>query len=412
MAQNLPLKIARRYFFSKKKKQFINIISLISVAVVAIGTMALIIALSVFNGFEGLVRQLHSAFNADLRIESVQKSFVLDSAKRQQIEHLPEVEIFAEVIEDNALLRYREQQMIVRLKGVSENYAQISRLDTTIVYGEFSFKKNKAPAAVLGRGVQYHLSINTNNQLDALQLWYPKKTDKVNLSNLDQSKSFNQVNLLPAGVFTLEQNYDEKYVFVPIAVMRKLLEYKKNRITAIELRLKPDADVAKVQARVRDLLGKGFVVRDNEEQDASLIKAIYIEKLFMFITLSFILGVASINIFFSLMMLVIEKKPDLAMLQTLGAEKGFLHRIFLYEGSIIAFSGALIGLFLGLSICLLQQHVGLVSMGTATTIVKYYPVELRFSDFIYTGITIVLITYLASYLPAKQAAKIEISAHL
>lgn len=409
---NLPLTIARRYFFSTQKKQFINFISIISLVVVMVGTMALIIALSVFNGLEDVIKGLHHTFNADLQITPVEgKSFEVNPKFLDSIRNTEGVEILSEIIEDNALLRYREGQMVVTLKGVSDNFIKQSRLESALIQGDFKLREGKYRFAILGRGVQLILSIGVNNQFDDLQFWYPKRTDKVNLSNLNPDKSFNRMNIFPAGVFSLEKSYDEKYVFVPLDFMQELLEYG-NKRTSLELKVKNKYSIDKVQKVLKDKLGSKFTIKNSDEQQASLLRAIKIEKFFVYLTLSFILAVASFNIFFSLMMLVIDKKKDIGVLMAMGASTRTIRQIFWLEGILIAFTGAFLGLIFGTVIILLQQHYGFVTMGTQSTLISSYPVKLVSSDFLFTGITIILITLLSSYIPAIRASNIHIREHL
>ncbi|MDX2306601.1 MAG: FtsX-like permease family protein [Microscillaceae bacterium] len=409
---NLSLFIARRYFFSKHKKQFINIVSIISMLVVMVGTMALVIALSVFNGLEEVIRGLHSTFNPDLEISPAKgKSFSVTPSFFQKINAIPGVEIVTEVIEDDALLRYREGQMVVRLKGVSDNFLQNTKVSQAMIYGKFKIKERDRNFAVIGRGVQYTLSVSLRNELDPLEFWYPRKSRKVNLSSLNPEKQFNRKRIFPIGVFSLEQSYDTRFVFVPLEFAQNLLEYG-NKRSALEIKVKKGASIDAVQQSLKKLLGKAYLVKNAEEQEAGILKAIKIEKLFVYITLSFILAIASFNIFFALMMLVIDKKKDIAILQAMGAHASFIRRIFFQEGVIIAFSGALIGLGLGVAVCLLQQEYGFVSMGTSMTIISAYPVKLVWQDFVYTGLTVVLITVLSSYIPARRATRIDIKENL
>ncbi|GAB4398391.1 MAG: lipoprotein-releasing ABC transporter permease subunit [Microscillaceae bacterium] len=410
--KNLALRIALRYFFSRKKKHFINIISIISLVVVMVGTMALVLVLSVFNGLEEVVRELHHTFHPDLQITPAKGKTFLPSPKQlAQIKNLPGVAHLSEVIEDNALLRYRDRQMVVKLKGISENFAQHSRLDTALVAGSFALREGNHALAVIGRGVQMTLSISLQNRIDGLQCWYPKRTDEVNLSSINPDKSFNRKSLRAGGVFSLEKAYDERYIFVPLDFMAKLTEYHKRR-TSLEIQVSPLSQLSEIQAQIREIMGAGFLVKNSDEQQASLLRAIKIEKFFVYLTLSFILAVASFNIFFALMMLVIDKKKDIGVLMAMGASESLIRKIFMWEGVIIAFGGAGIGLLLGAGIALLQQEYGLISMGTTMTIIQAYPVKLLLSDFVYTGLTIVLITLLASFVPARTAARIEVKAHL
>lgn len=374
--------------------------------------MALIIALSVFNGLEGIIRGLHETFHPDLKIEVVRgKAFPVDSSLLQSIEEVPGVQTITEVIEDNALLRYKDGQKIAVLKGVSRGYSSLYGLDSTLVHGDFILEDEAHDYAVIGRGVHFDLQISIYNPLEPLQVWYPKKNQKINLSKLTPEANFKRLPISVQGVFSLEQSYDESYVFVPLRFMQGLLDYDSQR-TSLEIKLQSPKDLAKVQSKLRKLMGEGFRVLNRDEQEASLLRAIQLEKLFVFLTLSFILAVASFNIFFMLMMLAIDKQKDLAILFSLGAEPKLVRRIFIYEGALVALGGAAAGLFLGTVLCLIQQYIGIVPLGTTTSIVQYYPVELRLGDFLYTGLAIMTITFLSSFFPASQAAKVIIKEHL
>lgn len=408
----LALNIARRYFFSKHKKQFINLISIISLLVVLVGTAALVITLSVFNGLEGVIKGLHSTFNADLQVQAkLGKSFKVDSDFLKKIKSIEGVDLVSEIIEDNALLRYRDGQMVVTIKGVSDNFLEQSNMASTLVYGEFKLREGQIPLAVLGHNIQGQLGINLGNRLDPIQIWYPRRSQKINLSNLNPENNFNRKSIYPSGVFSLEQTYDGHYVFAPLSFCEALLEYK-NRRTALEIKILPESNLFQVQKRLKQTLGDGFLVKTSEEQEASLLKAIQLEKFFVFITLSSILAIASINIFFSLMLLVIDKRKDIAILKAMGADDSFIRRVFFTEGLFISFLGAFLGLGAGIAICLLQQKYGFVTMGTETTIISAYPVALEWGDFGFTLLTISVISALSSYIPAARAAQLSLKENL
>lgn len=390
---------------------------------VAIGTAILIFVLSVFNGLEGIIQDLHSTFTPDIKITTIQgKTFVYDTRLQNKIKGIQGIAIVGEVIEDNALVSYRDRQIVVNLRGVSDNYTQVTQLDSTIYMGRFALQEGEYPAAIIGYGVRHKLSIGgfRKGELEeqkmllkerfirdySLEFWYPKKGKRLAFSSLDPRANLNKKNAIPTGVFTIEKKYDDRYVFVPISLTKELMGYTHER-TSLELKISPQVDIEKVKQDLKATLGKNFRVQDKKEQQGGLIKALKVEKLFVYITFSFILGVASLNIFFSLMMLAIDKKKDVAILKAMGASNNFIRRIFIYEGSIIAFVGAIIGMFLGLGMVLLQQKIGFIQMAE-TSIVSYYPVEIELLDFVSVVIPIVLITLLASYFPANKAAKIDI----
>ncbi|MBO3271269.1 FtsX-like permease family protein [Hymenobacter defluvii] len=408
---NVPLLIARRYFFSKKKRNIISIISNISMVGVAVGTMALIIVLSVFNGLEDLVRGLYGKSDPDLMISAMQgKSFPVDSAFIDRITAVPGVALVTQVIEDNALLQYHDRQMVVKMKGMSENYFAQSNIDSAIVEGDHRLVRDGQDYALLGAGVQHELSIALDNRLSPLRLLYPRNTGKKLLS-MNPETAFNEQAILAGGVFLIEQRIDDSYIFVPLGFARDLLLYG-NRRTSLEVRVGDEHSVDDVKDELRQLLGTKFQVLDSDEQHVSLLKAIKVEKMFVFITFAFILLIASLNIFFSLSMLVIDKKKDVAILRAMGATTQLVRNIFLFEGAIVAMVGAITGLVLGVSICWLQQTFHLVSMGMATAVVDSYPVKMQATDIVLTGLAIIVITISVSIRPALNAARLDVRDNL
>ncbi|MEJ8804328.1 ABC transporter permease [Pontibacter sp. H249] len=406
---NVPFLIAKRYFFSRKKRNIISIISNIAMIGVAVGSAALIIVLSVFNGLEDLIRKIYSSFDPDLKITVVEgKSFETDTEFMNRIRNMPGVVVVSEVIEDNALLRYNDKQMVVKVKGVSENFFQQNDIPQSIVEGHSELIYNDTYHALIGRGVQYQLSIRPNNQFVPLQFLYPRN---VKFNPLNPEGSFNSLNITPGGIFAIERQYDDAYVFVPLNFAEELLEYGRRR-TALEIKVDQGYKVEQVKRSLQELLGAEFKVLNSDEQHTSLLRAVKVEKLFVFITFAFILFIASLNIFFSLSMLVIDKKKDIAILASMGATANTIRNIFLLEGALVALIGAAYGLTLGMLICNLQQAFGLVSMGMATSVVEAYPVKMEIEDFIFTGLAIIVITLLVSIRPARKAAAMSVTENL
>ena len=372
---------------------------------VAVGTMALIIVLSVFNGLEGLIKDLYSTFDPQIKVSSVLgKSFQYDDIFIQTIKETEGVAFVTKVIEDNALLRYQDKQLVVKIKGVYETFKHQNNIDSMIVAGNFRLSKGQKEFAVVGRGIQNRLGINIQNRIYPLQLWYPRISRN---ASLNPETAFNRDVIMPEGVFAIEKQYDDHYVFVPLDFASRLLEYK-NKLTSIEVNVKNKSELLTVQERLKDVLGDTFNVLNADEQHASLIKAVKVEKLFVYLTFSMILAVASINIFFSLSMLVIDKQKDISILMALGASPSFIKKLFLTEGAIIAFTGASLGLLLGFIICFLQKNYGFVSMGMETSVVDAYPVEMHFSDFLFTSVLIVTVTILVSVAPANRASHTDV----
>lgn len=376
---------------------------------VAVGTMALVIVLSVFNGLEDLIRNLNKSFDPELKVEAVRgKSFELSSEFLDGIKSIQGVEIVTQVVEDNVGAKYKNDEMVVKLKGVEKNFIDHHRMDKNIVQGRLLLEEDGVNYAIIARGVQSALSINRLSNMYTLQFYYPKRgrTGGLSANNL-----LNHKIILPAGVYAIEKQYDMNYVFVPLDFAVDLLKYG-NRRTSLEIKVNPKYSIPDVQERLKEFVGSKFKVLTSEEIHADFFKVLKIEKLFVFIIFSFILAIASFNIFFSLTMLAIDKKKDIAILSSLGANKKLIKSIFLTEGAIISFSGAFFGLFLGLIVCLIQQYFGVVSMGMQTAVIDAYPVKMQFPDFLYTGLSIIAITLFASYRPAIIASKIAIHENL
>ncbi|HLZ17144.1 MAG TPA: FtsX-like permease family protein [Cyclobacteriaceae bacterium] len=399
---NLSLFIARRYFFSKRKKNFINIISGLSMVGVAFSTAALVIVLSVFNGLEGLIRSLYTSFDPPLKIEAREgKSFPVDGSLITKVKSVENVEVVTEVIEDYAYLRYRDADMIVTMKGVGSNFIDQHRLDGHVVDGELKLRDSLGNYAIIGRGVQYALSISPKESLSPLQVFYIKNSRG---GQIDPSKLYSLRSIQPGAVFAIEKNIDENYVLLPLEFVQDLMSYGNNR-TSLEVKVTAGVDIRKVQASIKKQLGQTFSVLTNDEQHQDIYRLVKIEKLFTFIALTLLILVASINIFFSLMMLAIDKKKDISILTAMGAQPLFIKRIFLSEGALIAFAGAAFGLVLGGLICWAQDRFGIVGMGMNNAIVSSYPVKMKVVDFAAVSTVIVAITLLISFYPAKLASR-------
>ncbi|HWA33571.1 MAG TPA: FtsX-like permease family protein [Cyclobacteriaceae bacterium] len=398
---NLPYFIARRYFISRRKKNFINIISLLSMIGVAIATAALIIVLSVFNGLEVLLSSLYTSFDPELKIEAAKgKSFEATDELIHSIEKVPGVKIITQVIEDYAYVRYRDADVVVTLKGVSDNFIDQHRLDEHITEGELQLWQDSIPLAIIGRDVRYILSAEVTDDTHALQIFYIRN---VKSGTTDPSRMYARKSIRPGSVFSIEKNYDGNYIFVPLRFAEELLNYG-NKRTSLEIQT-TGMDVHEVQNGLRSTLGDKFVIKTNQEQHEDIFRLLKFEKLFSFLALSLLLLIGSINIFFSLMMLAIDKKKDISILTAVGGHPSLIKRIFLTEGMIISITGATIGLLLGATLCYLQEHVGLVGMGMENAIVTNYPVRMRLTDFALTSLVIVGIAFLVSFRPAILASK-------
>lgn len=376
---------------------------------IAFSTAALIIVLSVFNGLEGLLRSLYTSFDPEIKIELVKgKSFGVTEEFLSKIKSIHGVGIVTEVIEDYAYVRYRDADMVVTMKGVSDNFIDQHRLDDHLVDGELVLREDGIKYAIIGRGVQYALSVGMEENIFPLQVFYIKNAKS---TSMDPSQLYAQSALQPGGVFSIEKTYDENFIFVPLDFAKDLLNYGDKR-TSIEIQTKAGTHVYDVQNEIKKTLGDSFRVLTNEEQHNDLYRLLKIEKLFTFLALSMLIVVASINIFFSLMMLALDKKKDISILAALGAHESFIQKIFLNEGALIAFLGAGIGLVLGGAICWLQDTFGLVGMGMENAIVNSYPVKMKFTDFLLTALVIISITAIVSFYPARKASNASTPQHL
>ena len=400
---NFPLYVARRYFFARKKTSFISLISIISMLGVGVGTMSLVVVLSVFNGLEDFQRSLFKSFDADLKISPLKgKKFNCPPALLTKLGKIEGVKNINQVIEENILVRYRDASMVVNLKGVDDNFLKQDRLKKSLIDGKLLLKENGISHAIVGSGVALSMGIDVDAFFTPLEAWYPRNSNAKTL-NLTASDAFNKMSLIPSGVFAIEQQYDDSYIFAPLSFAQNLFDYDDER-TSLEIQVFDNERINSIQESIKSTLGKNFIVQNQDEQHASLLRAIKIEKLFVFLTLSFIIGIASFNIFFSLSMLAIEKKADVKTLFAIGANERMIQKIFLAEGAIVAFSGAIVGLILGFILCYLQQIYGLVSMGIVGALIDAYPVKMQFWDFFFTALVVIIITMIASYFPAKKAS--------
>lgn len=404
---NFPLYIAKRYLFSKKSTNIINIISAISVIGVAVGTMALIVVLSVFNGFDDLIKSLFNSFDPDIKITSVNgKTFIPDS-RLDSLKTFKEIDIFTESVEDNALLKHRDKQYIATIKGVDENFLKTSGIDSMIVDGEFILKYEDKNFAIIGQGVAYYLSLGLNYVSPAITVYVPKRNKQISQLNIDEA--FNKKTIVTSGVFSIQQDFDSKYVIVPLDFAREIFNYT-NEISSIEIKIKKGENIEFVQNKIKKLFGNNFEVNNRYQQHELLYKIMQSEKWAIFLILTFILIIASFNVIGSLTMLIIDKQKDIFILQSMGADFSLIRKIFLFEGWLISFVGAIIGLIFGLLICWLQQEFGLIKLNTSGTfIIENYPVKIVIVDLFYVFSTVVLIGFIAAWYPVRYITRNYIS---
>jgi len=400
---NLSLFIAKRYFFSKKKS-FINFLSIAAFIGVLVGTSSLIIVLSVFNGLEDLLKSLYINFNPEIKIVSNNsKYFNKNKDHINKINEIDGVDFVSKVIEDRAIASYNGSEIPVYIKGVDSSFILQKRLNKNIVEGNFTLKKDNSYYAVIGRGIKYKISLNLKDNFNNLIL-YSVSPDFSFIPSGIQKQPFNQLSIIPSGVFAIEQQIDNNYIISSLTFAEKLFK-KKNKITALELRVNEKKDNNKIKTEIRNIVGNNYNVLTIEEQHSDLYKILKTEKLIVFIIFSFILIISSFNIFFLLSMHAIDKKRDLSILLSLGLNEKSIKKIFYFESIIISVLGILIGGFLGILLCVLQNEYGLVSLGMETAIIKYYPVKVKFTDILMIVSIVFFISIIASIKPALIAVQ-------
>lgn len=404
---SLASTIARRYLFAKKSTNAINIISGISVIGVVVATMALIIVLSVFNGFHDLVASFLTAFDPQIEITPAKgKSAPADDPLLLKIKELPQVDVSTECVEDQALAVFNGRQKMVRIKGVEDNFQYLTNIKS-ILYGDGEFTLH---AADLEYGIP-GIRVATDMGLGAywngyLKIYAPQREGQLDMMNPESA--FAVDSLMATGcVFSVKQaKYDKQYILTSITFARRLF-YRQGEITSLSLRLKPGNDIDKVKDEVKKIVGDKYKVKDRFEQQEDTFRIMQIEKILAYVFLTFILVIACFNIIGSLSMLIIDKKDDVATLRHLGASDSLIQRIFLIEGSLISIVGAFIGTGLGLLICLLQQELGLVKMGSSSGsfVVDAYPLSVHYSDVTVVFFTVIIIGFVSVYYPVRYLTR-------
>ena len=359
--------IARRYLFAKKSHNVINIISIISAAGIAIGCAALVIILSVYNGFDGVVRDLNDAATADVLVTPVRGKVFVPDERFDAFREDPRVKAVCGVLEESVFVQYGDRNKVVVARGVDSLYEQVTALRDHLVEGDFSLTFGDLNQVVLGRLVAMELGVRTTF-LQPLTAWFPSRTRQVDL--LNPLASLRQEKLHPAGIVSLEQNFDQKYLFMPLPALRELLEYQ-DEVSAVEIYLTPQGLDRKgmasreVLSQLKASLGDAFLVRDRQQQNTTLYKLLIYEKVAIYLILLFVMLIISFNIYGSLSMLIIEKRDDIATLQAMGADDALVGRIFVREGWMISLLGIAVGVGIGLLVCLLQQHYGFFAAAKA-----------------------------------------------
>ena len=404
---NFPFYIARRYLFSKKSTNAINVISGISVVGVAVATMALVVTLSVFNGFHDMVATLFTQLDPQIKVTPIKgKVVAADDSLLTRIRQLPEVDVATEVMEDQALAVYGERQAMIRLKGVEDNFDKLTHIREVLEGdGEFVLHAADMYYGILGMGVAYQLGTGYTYE-HPLKIYAPRREGQLNMANLQEG--FVEDELYSPGVlFSIKQGkYDKRYIITSIAFTRQLFD-QQGMLSSLELRLKPGSDFEKVKAEMQEIAGDRFYVRDRYEQQDDTFRIMKIEKLMAYIFLTFILVIACFNIIGSISMLMIDKKNDVVTLRNLGATDKQIVHIFLFEGRMISVMGAVIGIAIGLLLCWLQQQYGIVRLGQSegSFIVDAYPVSVHPWDIILIFFTVIAVGFLSVWYPVRYFAK-------
>ncbi|MDD5822478.1 MAG: FtsX-like permease family protein [Prevotella sp.] len=402
---NFPFFVARRYLFSKKKTHAINVISLISVIGVAVATMALVIVLSVFNGFHDLVASFFTNFDPQLKVVPVEgKTVPADDPILTKISHFPEVDVATGTVEDMALAIYNGKQAMVTIKGVDDNFPQLTHI-TEILYGDGQFQLHTANLQYGTPGIRLAQTLGLGaNWKGYLKIYAPQREGQLDMT--DPQSGFVVDSLISPGVvFSVNQGkYDKSYIVTSLGFAQNLFN-QQGMLSALELRLKPGSNFESVKARMQQVAGKKYQVLDRFEQQSDTFKIMKVEKLMAYIFLTFILIVACFNIIGSLSMLIIDKKDDVVTLRNLGASDKQIRRIFLFEGRLISFFGAILGILLGLLLCWLQQQYGFVKMGSSdgTFVVNAYPVSVHYSDVLLIFLTVIATGWLAVWYPVRRS---------
>ncbi len=404
---NFPFFIAKRYLFSKKSTNAINIISAISVIGVAVATMALVVTLSVFNGFHDMVASFFTSFDPQLKVTPVMgKTVAADDPILTKIKQLPQVDVATESVEDQALVIYRGRQAMVTIKGVEDNFDQLTHIKE-ILLGDGEYQLHAADMFYGIPGIRLAEQLGTGYLYDEpLKVYAPRREGQLNMAN--PMDGLVEDELYSPGVIfqVLQSKYDKNYILTSISFARRIFE-QQGMISSLELRLKPGSNFERVKSQIKDIAGDKFYVKDRFEQQDDTFKIMKIEKLMAYIFLTFILMIACFNIIGSLSMLIIDKKDDVVTLRNLGATDKQIVHIFLFEGRMISAIGAVLGIIIGLALCWAQQTFGLVKLGSssASFVVNAYPVSVHPEDVILIFVTVLVVGFLSVWYPVRYFAK-------
>lgn len=394
--------IASRYLFFKNKKQAINVLSLITMFAMACGSGALIIILSTFNGFENLSTSLQESFQPDLTITSVKnKHFYVEADILNKLKKIQNISTVSMVYEDKVYVKYMNKDILASMKGVDPSFFNTNEVKDYIIAGDTILENDDYSFALIGMGIAQKMNINLNNQFEQLAIFSPK-SEMGGTSVLD---NFERSYITPGGVFSVYQEYDDKYILVPLSFMQYLKSVDENQVTSLELKLK-EGNINPIQDEVKSILGREFEVKNKLELNATFYKISQIEKMITFFILVFVLIILSFNFIGSLTMHIIEKESDIKMLNYLGLKPNDIFKLYMIYGLLQGMLGGILGLLIGLTICILQYYFGIVSLpGSGTFVVQAYPVMIHWSDVFYILVILFFVSALASVFPAMRARK-------
>ena len=394
------LTFAWRYFKAKKSTNAINIIAWVTVSVIAFSTMCQVLVLSVFNGFEDLVKSLYSNFYADVRIiASKGKVIYLSPQQVQDVKQFKGVKNISLVAEEKALLQNGDLQTVVFLKGVDDNYSGVSGVPKKMLKGDFEMGTSDKPQLVLGAGIESALGVEADRSITPLTVFLPKKG-----GSADPLSSLSEGNVYTAGSFAIQEEFDNKYAITNIGFVKQQMNYAVNEYTALEIALADPSQLDAVSASLQKMLGDNYTVQTKYQQNTSLYSSMRIEKWAIYALLTLILIIAAFNMISALTMLVLEKRKDISVLQSLGADKNLILKIFLSEGLILSVTGCGAGMLLAVIICTLQEKYKWIKLTGNSFLIDYFPVKLIITDFLLVAATTLIITFIAAWFPAKKAA--------
>jgi lipoprotein-releasing system permease protein len=394
---------AWRYFKAKKSTNAINIISWVSIMAIIIGTSVLILVLSVFNGFEDIVKSLYSSFYTDLKVSPASgKVMQVSPQQLAKLDSIKGVKNFARVIEEKALVQNMnsDNQSVVYLKGVDEEYRYVTGVADALISGEYDLGETDFPKLILGAGVEYNLGIQADRNLYTLKIYLPRKS---NTEQIDVVEDISNDTIRSSASFLIQQDFDNKYGITNIEFVRRALKWGPNDLSGIEIRLSDPSETASIKKDVQEIFGDGYIVQNRYEQNRNLYSIMNVERWAIYGILSLVLVVAAFTMIGALTMLVLEKQKDISVLHALGADRSFIRKIFLSEGILLAVIGGVTGMIIAFVLCWAQVKYHLIPLEGGSFLIEYFPVKIRWQDFALVGGTVMVIALIASWIPSRRA---------